>query len=889
MPPVQRFHLKPIAPLLLALCLSGCDDTGSSRQSATNSVASIIERADNYREQGQFRAGVIEVNKALQTDPDNTDALITLAKIQLHVGGARSAISTLESIDPPPYSSPEYTLTLATAYMERGKFFSADEVLGKNEQLKETNPFRYHLLSASISMGLNDFERAEQALNKSLEYATDNTQQRIDVYREFIRLSMRQGMQDKAQTYIAKASELGKFPEILLQQGAIAYENRQLDAAEDYLSAALLELKNTDMITPLRAEVLRGLIQTLSISGRSSEALIYSKLLSDANPDASEKRAQINEALDLYKAGDLVAAEEQLLSVYTQSRNEFSGRLLGLINAQQGDFSEADLFLTETVDPETATGRAVSILAETKLKLNQTQEALDILEARVTQEPNNPDLLTVYGLSLLNASEPEKAIINLKKAIELGVSKPLLKLALAEAYFKTRNNDEAEKQLLETYSSNKSDPQIQSILSRFYMVSGQLDKAKQQAAAGLKAAPKLAFSHRLAGTVSLAAKEYNNARRHFENALRINKNDVSAVLGLSQTDMITGNTDRAIKRLEVQIANNANVPPLYKAFIAAYDKKGSVQTAIKQIHTLGTEKAALWAPFGVLAEYYAINGNQERAYEYMSKALKRNSSPYLVNQSISILYNYAIASFRAGRYTEAREAIWQALQNKPNNSDFLTLLTSLELQNGNINEARKLIAQIAEKAPHSPLVIELEGDLLIAKQDYKGALKQYYTAWEKRPADALGGKIVRTLVSLKNPTAEFITQWRQRLPRSEQPLLAQAIVHKGANEPRKAIARYEEALALNPDSLEALNNMAWIKFTLQDDDAESIAERAARLYPSNPLVLDTYGWILYHNKRYKIAQEVLARASKLAPENDDIRQHLATAEQALGKKAAKTP
>ena len=62
-----------------------------------------------------------------------------------------------------------------------------------------------------------------------------------------------------------------------------------------------------------------------------------------------------------------------------------------------------------------------------------------------------------------------------------------------------------------------------------------------------------------------------------------------------------------------------------------------------------------------------------------------------------------------------------------------------------------------------------------------------------------------------------------------------------------------------------------------DPKAREIAERAYRLAPFSPNVVDTLGWTLVRGGDVARGTQLLRLASNLAPGNDEIRMHLGRA------------
>jgi len=92
-----------------------------------------------------------------------------------------------------------------------------------------------------------------------------------------------------------------------------------------------------------------------------------------------------------------------------------------------------------------------------------------------------------------------------------------------------------------------------------------------------------------------------------------------------------------------------------------------------------------------------------------------------------------------------------------------------------------------------------------------------------------------------------------------------------------AAAQYQAVLAKQPDNVTALNNLAWALGQQGDPKAMSYAERALKLAPESPLVLDTVGVLYTSGGDAAKGAQYLARAVALAPERHDIRLNYAKA------------
>jgi cytochrome c-type biogenesis protein CcmH/NrfG len=91
----------------------------------------------------------------------------------------------------------------------------------------------------------------------------------------------------------------------------------------------------------------------------------------------------------------------------------------------------------------------------------------------------------------------------------------------------------------------------------------------------------------------------------------------------------------------------------------------------------------------------------------------------------------------------------------------------------------------------------------------------------------------------------------------------------------EAMEVYEKALELNPENLVALNNLAGLYAQTNRAKALDLAARAYRIYPDNPGVQDTYGWILVQDGELSKGRSLIKQALNALPRVAEVRYHYA--------------
>lgn len=96
------------------------------------------------------------------------------------------------------------------------------------------------------------------------------------------------------------------------------------------------------------------------------------------------------------------------------------------------------------------------------------------------------------------------------------------------------------------------------------------------------------------------------------------------------------------------------------------------------------------------------------------------------------------------------------------------------------------------------------------------------------------------------------------------------------NEVEKSIQILQQALKLNPENHNARNSLAYVYCEGGGDLERALIEamKASKAEPRNYAYLDTMGWLYYKKGKETLARETLKRALELAPENEEIKEHL---------------
>jgi putative PEP-CTERM system TPR-repeat lipoprotein len=190
-------------------------------------------------------------------------------------------------------------------------------------------------------------------------------------------------------------------------------------------------------------------------------------------------------------------------------------------------------------------------------------------------------------------------------------------------------------------------------------------------------------------------------------------------------------------------------------------------------------------------------------------------------------------------------------------------------------DAEQLAVALQQHRPQAAGGFKLEGDLRTAQRQPAAALAAYERAFTLEPGGALMIQLHGALNAVGKPAQADtrMAQWLHQHPDDVHARLHDASSKLVRNDYRGAIEQLEAVLRRDPKNVLALNDLAWTFQRINDKGALAYAERAHRLAPDSPAIMDTLGWILLESGDLARALPLLQKASAMAPNASEIRYH----------------
>lgn len=225
------------------------------------------------------------------------------------------------------------------------------------------------------------------------------------------------------------------------------------------------------------------------------------------------------------------------------------------------------------------------------------------------------------------------------------------------------------------------------------------------------------------------------------------------------------------------------------------------------------------------------------------------------------------------------QSLRKALAVKPDSLEAQRGIMMLELDAGRTAEALRVAKDVQKQRPKEAVGYVLEGDAYVLKKSWNDAAEVYRAGIKQTGATELAVKLHAVLLA-GGKAAEadkFAEGWIKDHAKDMQ---FRVYLAESANNRKDyaAASKYYRALVdAQPDNAAMLNNLAWSLDQIKDPKAIEYAEKAYKLAPEQPAVMDTLGVMLVERGDAARGLELLKKASSKAPQNGLIRLNLAKA------------
>lgn len=889
------------------LLLVACDD-----KKPEISALEHHKLATLYLAQGSFSASLIEAKNALELNPDNVSILTTIATTLLRLGDYNAAKNVITLAIDKDKDNASLQILLANAQLKLKDIDSAKNTINSINPDTISDLASYYNTLADIHFSSRDFSAAKELYLQSLSTDNRNLKSLIGAAKAATLLKK----PDEAEKYTQLAINVAPNNiEALVWQAQVYIYKKQYFDAETSLTKAMVEFERYDTLTIDKYIAIELLSKVLLAQGKIEESFKYSNYLSQSRPGQLQKAYKTAFSL-ISDKNNIIEAEKAFQDVLRQAPGHTpSGIMLGIINYNRGDYSEADEYLSKFASDAKTPLRTRKILILTKIKLNKPQAAIALASESLKQYKSDPDLHALLGYAYSIEKDYDKSIQQLKLAIRHNKNNPVFHTTLANSYLATSDFIKARKYATLALKIKPELSMARTVLFQTYLAQKEYKKARIFAKKWLKASSNNVQALNASAIIDLKTNRVAQAKTQFLKALSVDPNNLTANTHLIELDLKNDKIDKAYERLYLILEKKPEHRPSLNTIYQLARKTSSFDKLEKIIRLIIDKNPdTINSRLALVQGYISVKGFDKaaRVIDNITKIDNKNIGAYLLKAKLQLLQNNSkgaidtyllLASIQPEspaaltelanyylhkkNYLLATEYSNKALSIDKNHLAAIYIQIKSAIHEKNKAFAIQTINKVRELLPLSPLPFTLEYELHMNLNDKPAALNALNKAWEIEMSIALAEKFRNYYSATKQPSQAF-KAWQQLAQKQPDDLKLQVSYAAILNQYKhndKAIKILQKQLIRHPDNVILLNNIANLYFQENDKRALETAIKAHNTAPDNPAVKDTLGWIYsQQNKNYTKAIPLLEQAYK-ATANNEVKQHLMTTLTQAGKTA----
>lgn len=894
--------MKAVARSAIALSISVALLAACGQKSTDDLLAS----ARTYLAAHDGKAAIIQLKNALQREPGSAPARFLLGSALLETGDAASAAVELRRALDLQHPAVEAVPVLARAMLaERAYQKLVDEFdRAAWPDAVATADLRTSLASAHRLLGHAD--QAEAALRQALD-AVPTFPPALIVQAQLAADGRRF---DDALALIGKVVQAApNNAEAWHQQGEFLLfgKGEMESAASAYRKALALKPDHVSS----RSSLIALLLAQRDLKAAAEQVDVLRKTR-PKSPQTQYFEAQLAFAgNDLKKANELV---QQLLKVAPDSVMVL--QLAGAVALGNGALIEAERLLNKALSLAPDLPVARRRLAQTFLRLQQPTKALTALAPLLAQADPEAQTYALAATAYLQAGDLGRAEAHFAKASQRDPNDTRSRTGLVLSRVESGGADVAVTELQEIASADKGTYADLALVS-LSIRNKDFDRALKAIDALESKSPDKPLAAQLRGRVQLLRKDVVDARRSFERALTIDPVYVPAVVSLASLDIADKQPAAAKQRFEAVLKID---PKNLQALLGIVELRGREGAPREEIAGLMSNAAKL-NPTEPTPRLLLINYQlQQREFKAALAAAQDASAAFPLSPDVLDALgraqlaagdtNQAITSFnklatldptspkvymrladaqRAAKDPAAAErSLRRALAVQPDYLPAQQALIDVALGAGRAPDALKVARDVQRQRPGEAVGWLLEGSIDVARNDLAAAVAVYRNAFKQFPASQPAIKLHSILVKTQQDAEaeRHATAWLSKNPDDADFMSHLGEIEIGRQNYAAAERYYRSVAAMRPDQPAALNNIAWAMYKLGKKGAVPFAEKADRLRPNTPALMNTLAAVLAAENELGRAIAIQSKVVALVPMNAQFRLELAKLMVQAGDKAA---
>jgi putative PEP-CTERM system TPR-repeat lipoprotein len=852
--------------------------------------------------QHEYDVTIIHLKNALKEDIDHIPSRILLTETLIAQGKGEMAETELYDLQARGVDFNQIIALLAQSLILQSKYKQVLDVA--------TSGYRGNNIESLVlfsrgqaHLGLNQLRQAEQAFNETLALQSDFQLAMLGI----AQVAMNQSNLSKANTFIDKA--LASYEPLInawIMKSTLYIMKGEIEEALTTINQAIAQ--NPDH---LQARLNRATIYISSENWQESVQDLdfiltkipleprakYLRALVSANLGKNEdSKARLNEVIvTLNSIPDIVMMQ-----------NPSYFFLAGVTNFNFDNFEDARHYFQSFLNVKENDFNSLRYLGIIELKQGKPQNAKNLLSKANIYYPDNPAILSLLGISLMELGKVEQAKFYFEKVVSLtpGYAKSLSNLAQSEIL--SGDYTQAITNLLDAKNNDGNSTSISLLLVEAYLKTQQFDKAKVLTNKLIEAQPESSFFHQQHGVALGFSGDLANAKIAFQKALNLKPSNSKAITHLVRMELIEQGPQQAIELLQNHLKSQPKNTQLIIELADIYMKSEEMDLALEQYQQAFDFDNQNAYTLTKLVDYYFITSKYSKAEPILLAYLQKHPKNSKIKIKLGHLYGklnqplkaiktfesavpdsadrtetyilLAQAQLKVGSINEAVKSLNKATAWDEKRIEPLLMLYPIALSQKNYIRAEQVIYSINKLVPEQDVADILSAQLFEAKKEYLKAEQSYQSALNKYPSrnSTLG---LFNVLNKQQKYAEsqiLIQKWLNDNPKDLLVKIALAESYVDQEDLPKSLELYQSLIKEYQRMPILLNNAANIALSLGDTPlAADLATEAYDKAPQNPNIIDTLAWIKAQQAKRSEAITLFRQALVLDFDNAEVKYHLA--------------